>query len=82
MQYSAGPLCADSLLLISLDAAGTNDKYTLPAVARRLLLSSCTAEWAELMWLVGSTLLPHWGRMTTDEGRSLPSVLCCDEVWK
>jgi hypothetical protein len=31
MQYSAGILCADSLLLMSLDAAGTNDKHTLPA---------------------------------------------------
>jgi hypothetical protein len=28
VQYSAGLLCADSLLLMSLDAAGTNDKHT------------------------------------------------------
>jgi hypothetical protein len=49
MQYSAGLLCADSLLLMSLDAAGTNGKHTLLAVARRLLLSYHTAEWAKLM---------------------------------
>jgi hypothetical protein len=49
VQYSAGLLCTDSLLLMSLDAAGINDKHTLLTVARRLLLSFRTAEWAELM---------------------------------
>jgi hypothetical protein len=31
VQYSAGLLCMDSLILMSLDAAGTNDKHTLLA---------------------------------------------------
>jgi hypothetical protein len=51
MLYSAGLLCADSLLLMSLGAAGTNDKRTLLAVARRLLSSFCTAEWADSVCL-------------------------------
>jgi hypothetical protein len=37
------------LLLMNLDAAGTNDKPTLLAVTKRLLLSFRTAEWAEPM---------------------------------
>jgi hypothetical protein len=57
VQYSAALLCADSLLLMSLDAAGTNDKHTPPAVPRRLLLSSRTVEWAELVcWQIPLSL--------------------------
>jgi hypothetical protein len=57
VQYSAGLLCVDSLVLMSLDAAGTNDKHTLRAVARRLPLSSRTAEWAELVcWQIAMPL--------------------------
>jgi hypothetical protein len=37
------------LLLINLDPAGTNDKHTLLAVTRQLLLSFRTPEWAEPM---------------------------------
>jgi hypothetical protein len=37
------------LLLMNLDLAGTNNKHTLLAVPRRLLLSFRTAEWVEPM---------------------------------
>jgi hypothetical protein len=56
VQYSAGLLCVDSLLLMSL-AAGGNDKHTMLAVPRRILLSSRTAEWAELVcWRIAMPL--------------------------
>jgi hypothetical protein len=57
IQYSAGLLCTDSLLLMSLDAAGANDKHTLLAALGRLLLSSRTAEWVELVcWRIAMPL--------------------------
>jgi hypothetical protein len=58
VQYSARLLCADGLPLMSLDAAGTNDKHTLLAVARWLLLSFRTAESAEpVCWRIMMPLI-------------------------
>jgi hypothetical protein len=35
VQYSAGLLCADSILLMSIDVAGTYDKNTLLAASNQ-----------------------------------------------